>query len=122
MPGTRTGSTQALARLVGSGDSVGSLLQLAGVAAVGANVVNNLPAYAALEPTAGSTLRTFALLVGVNCGPLVLLWGSLATLLWRERCRARGLDVGWREFGALGLVGVPIVVVGSVLALAVTGG
>jgi arsenical pump membrane protein len=116
------GLDTALADLVGSGDSVGSLLQLAGVAAVGSNVVNNLPAYAALEPTAGSTLRTFALLVGVNCGPLVLMWGSLATLLWRERCRARGLDVGWREFGALGLVGVPIVVVGSVLALAVTGG
>ncbi|MGD9955263.1 MAG: SLC13 family permease [Candidatus Nanopelagicales bacterium] len=113
------GLDTALARLVGVGDSVGSLLHLAGVAAVGSNVVNNLPAYAALEPTAGSTLRTFALLVGVNCGPLVLLWGSLATLLWRDRCRARGLDVGWREFGALGLVGVPVVVVGSVLALAV---
>jgi arsenical pump membrane protein len=116
------GLDQALVRLTGTGGSVGSLLQLSGVAVVGSNVVNNLPAYAALEPTAGSTLRTFALLVGVNCGPLVLLWGSLATLLWRERCRARGLDVGWREFGALGLVGVPVVVVGSVLALAVTGG
>ena len=115
------GLDQALAHLTGTGDSVGALLQLSGVAAVGSNVVNNLPAYAALEPTAGTTLRTFALLVGVNCGPLVLLWGSLATLLWRERCRARGLEVGWREFGALGLVGVPIVVVGSVLALAVTG-
>ncbi len=116
------GLDQALARLTGTGDDVGSLLQLSGVAAVGSNVVNNLPAYAALEPTAGSTVRTFALLVGVNCGPLVLLWGSLATLLWRERCRARGLDIGWREFGALGLVGVPVVVVGSVLALAVSSG
>lgn len=115
------GLDQLLVRLTGTGDSVGSLLQLSGVAAAGSNVVNNLPAYAALEPTAGSTLRTFALLVGVNCGPLVLLWGSLATLLWRERCRARGLEVGWREFGALGLVGVPVVVVGAVLALAVTG-
>lgn len=115
------GLDQLLVRLTGTGDSVGSLLQLSGVAAAGSNVVNNLPAYAALEPTAGSTLRTFALLVGVNCGPLVLLWGSLATLLWRERCRARGLDIGWREFGALGIVGVPVVVVGAVLALAVTG-
>jgi arsenical pump membrane protein len=93
---------------------------MSGVATVGANVVNNLPAYAALEPTAGSVPRTFALLVGVNAGPLVLLWGSLATLLWRERCRARGVTVGWREFATTGLIGVPLVVVASTIALALT--
>ncbi|MFN8169662.1 MAG: ArsB/NhaD family transporter [Candidatus Nanopelagicales bacterium] len=113
------GLDEALVRLTGTGDSFASLLQLGGVATVGANVVNNLPAYAALEPTADGTLRTMVLLVGVNCGPLVLLWGSLATLLWRERCRARGLEVGWRTFAGLGLVGVPLVVVSAVAALSV---
>ena len=116
------GLDEALLHLTGTGESPGALLQLGGVATVGANVVNNLPAYAALEPTADGTLRTMTLLVGVNCGPLILLWGSLATLLWRERCRARGLDVGWRTFAGLGVVGVPLVVVAAIGALALAGG
>lgn len=115
------GLDEALLRITGTGESFGSLLQLGGAATVGANVVNNLPAYAALEPTAEGGLRTMALLVGVNCGPLILLWGSLATLLWRERCRARGVEVGWRTFAGLGLVGVPLVVVAAIGALAVVG-
>ena len=114
------GLDHLLARLTGSGDDLVALLHTSSVATVGANLVNNLPAYAALEPTAGTVPRTFALLVGVNAGPLVLLWGSLATLLWRERCRARGVDIGWREFAATGLVGVPLVVVASTVALSLT--
>ncbi|MBI1376846.1 MAG: arsenic transporter [Frankiales bacterium] len=115
------GLDAVLAGLTGSGDDAPALLRLSGVAAAGANLVNNLPAYAALEPAAGGVTRMLALLVGVNTGPLVLLWGSLATLLWRERCRARGLEVGWREFATTGLLGVPVVVVAGVLALAVAG-
>ncbi|WP_410814965.1 hypothetical protein [Micromonospora sp. 067-2] len=51
---------------------------------------------------------------------MVLLWGSLATLLWRERCQARGLDVSAREFATVGLLGMPLVVVASAAALAIT--
>jgi arsenical pump membrane protein len=116
------GLDETLLQLTGTGGSTGDLLQLGAVATVGANVVNNLPAYAALEPTADGGLRTMALLVGVNCGPLVLLWGSLATLLWRERCRARGLEISWRGFGALGLAGVPLVVCASILATSMLSG
>ena len=58
-----------------------------------------------------------ALLLGTNLGPMVLLWGSLATLLWRERLRARGLDVSARQFAAFGAVGVPVVLLSSVVAL-----
>jgi len=53
----------------------------------------------------------------VNTGPLILLWGSLATLLWRERCRARDVEISWREFASTGLIGVPLVVVASTAAL-----
>lgn len=116
------GLTDLLVGLTGTGDGPAGLLRHAGVATVSANVVNNLPAYAALEPTADGTLPVFALLVGVNCGPLVLLWGSLATLLWRERCTARGLHVPWQHFAGVGLVGVPLVVVASTAALALAGG
>jgi arsenical pump membrane protein len=118
--GQAHGLGDLLASVTGESSSLGSLLRMSGVATVGANVVNNLPAYAALEPTAGDVPRTFALLVGVNAGPLVLLWGSLATLLWRERCRARGVVVTWREFAVTGLVGVPLVVAASTVALSLT--
>ncbi len=93
------------------------------LAPAAANLVNNLPAYLALEPAAGDSVpRLLAVLVGVNAGPLVLGWGSLATLLWRERCRARGLEVTARSFAASGLELAPVVLVASVAALALVGG
>jgi len=64
------------------------------VGAVAANAVNNLPAYLALESvTSDAPVRLVALLVGVNVGPLVTVWASLATLLWRQRCRSADLAV-----------------------------
>ncbi len=106
--------------VTGDGSQVADLLQISGVAAVTSNLVNNLPAYLVMEPHAatGHSSRLLALLVGTNVGPLVLLWGSLATLLWRERLRARGLDVSARQFAAFGLFGVPVVLVTTTLALA----
>ena len=82
---------------------IGEPLQTAAVAAAGSNLVNNLPAYAALERVVPHDQLT-ALLIGVNLGPLVTPWGSLATLLWADRCRARGVEVPWRRFALTGLV------------------
>jgi arsenical pump membrane protein len=95
---------------------------VAGAGAVTSNLLNNLPAYLVLEPHAvgGGDDRLLALLLGTNIGPMVLFWGSLATLLWRERCRARGLEVSALSFAAFGLLVVPIVLASSTLALIVT--
>ena len=101
----RHGLDDALRHLVGGGGTG----RVGAVAATSANLVNNLPAYLALErSTPPADLP--ALLVGVNVGPLVLLWGSLATLLWRDRCKARGVHVPALQFTLLGVVGVPLVV------------
>ncbi len=108
----RHGLDHLLARLVGSGGNG----RVAAVAAAGANLVNNLPAYLALERTVPRS-NLLGLLAGINIGPLVLIWGSLATLLWRERCRARGVHVSFASFGLLGIVGMPIVLAATVLAL-----
>ena len=114
------GLSRRLQDAAGEGTGYGDLLRLSGVAATASNLVNNLPAYLALEPTADhSTDRVLALLLGTNLGPLVLLWGSLATLLWRERCRARDVEVSAKEFALVGLVGVPVLLVASVAALLV---
>lgn len=92
---------------------------LAAVGTLVANVVNNLPAYLALEPYAATPERLGALLVATNVGPVVLLWGSLANLLWRERCRARGLSISLWRFALEGLLVVPLAVTLGVLALVV---
>jgi arsenical pump membrane protein len=120
----RHGGDRVVSAITGEGTDLGSLLQVAGVGAVSSNVINNLPAYLVIEPAAvgGGDTRLFALLLGTNLGPLVLLWGSLATLLWRERCRARGVVVSARQFASFGLVGVPVVLISSTLALAACSG
>ena len=98
------GLRSLLVSVAGTGTSTGDLLRVGAVGATGANLVNNLPAYAALESvTADHPLRLMALLVGVNVGPLVTPWASLATLLWAQRCRARGIQVGAWSLASQGL-------------------
>lgn len=94
----RHGLQPVLASWAGSGISPADLARVAGTGALAANVVNNLPAYIALESvTADAPQRLMALLIGVNVAPLVTPWGSLATLLWAQRCRGRGLVVPARS-------------------------
>jgi arsenical pump membrane protein len=108
-----------LGRLAGTGETWPALLRLAGLGALGANLLDNLPAYLALEPVAlDHPVRLVALLVGVNAGPLVTPWASLATLLWAARCRAAGVEVSWARFALRGLVLVPVLLVTATLALA----
>lgn len=72
-------------------------------AAVGAglsNLINNLPAYKAVEYVipAADQESLLALLVGANVGPVITPWASLATLLWFESCRRHGVKVPMRRF------------------------
>jgi arsenical pump membrane protein len=71
----RAGLDHGLGRLLadaaGTSAAGPDLLRMAGVGAVTSNVANNLPAFAALEPTVGGSIpRMLALLVGTNLGPL----------------------------------------------------
>ncbi len=116
----QAGLSDVLARAAGDGEGFWAYLRLSAAGAVAANGIDNLPAYLALEPAAGaSPARLVALLVGVNCGPLVTLWASLATLLWRERCRARDVTISWWRFALRGLVLVPLLLVAGSAGLAV---
>ena len=116
------GSGPVLATIAGTGDGPLALLRMAGTGLVGANAVDNLPAYLALEPATGSPLRIAALLIGVNAGPLITPWASLATLLWHERLRTLDVDLPWRRYMLLGLVAAPVTVVLATLTLALTAG
>ncbi|MDP9092164.1 MAG: SLC13 family permease [Actinomycetota bacterium] len=111
------GGTRLLSDLIGR-----STLATTATAGVTSNVANNLPSYLAVESAvpAGHTNQLLGALIGTNAGPLVLLWGSLATLLWRERCRARGVHISALTFATVGLGGVPLVLLGSWAALTLT--
>jgi Na+/H+ antiporter NhaD/arsenite permease-like protein len=112
------GSRAVLSVLAAPGASAVDLLRIAGIGLVGANAVNNLPAYLALEPLAGHPLQLMALLIGVNAGPLITPWASLATLLWHSRLHRLGVDVPWGRYMLIGLVVAPLTVVAATLALA----
>lgn len=112
------GSATLLAAATGTGEDLLSLWQLAGVGMLGANAINNLPAYLALEPVAHTPVRLAALLIGVGAGPLITPWASLATLLWHERLHAVGVHVPWRRYLLWGLVAAPLVVALAVVPLA----
>ncbi|MBB2985017.1 SLC13 family permease [Terracoccus luteus] len=107
-----------LTSVVGSGNGPAELLRLSGIGALTSNGINNLPAYLALEGTADSSpVRLAALLVGVNAGPIVTVWGSLATILWAQRCRSAGLTVSVSRLAVTGLLVAVVVVTGATLAL-----
>lgn len=116
------GLTALLAGAAGQGESLPALLHLAALGAGAANAANNLPAYLALEPVAGSPARVAALLIGVNLGPLVTPWASLATLLWHERLRALNVRIKWSGFALAGLVVAALTVPLAVVALWVASG
>lgn len=115
----RGGVGDALGAVVPSGTGVVSLLAWAALAAVLANLVNNLPAALALLPFAApaGTGPVLAMLIGTNVGPNLTYVGSLATLLWRRIMRAHRHDVPLPEFTRLGLLTTPAAIVAGVLAL-----
>ena len=66
---------------------------------------------------AAAPSRLAALLIGVNLGPLVSPWASLATLLWHERLRVLNVPVRWGGFALAGIVAVLLTLPLAVLAL-----
>jgi len=109
----------AVSRAVPDSTTLPALLVVAGVAAVLANLVNNLPAVLVLLPAlaAAGTPALLAGLLGVNLGPNLTYTGSLATLLWRRVVRAGGGPVSHADFVRLGLRTVPLTLVAATVAL-----
>ncbi|MDN3495497.1 ArsB/NhaD family transporter [Planococcus sp. APC 4015] len=112
------GSRAVLTAFAGTGGTLPDLLRLAGSGVLASNIGNNLPAFLALQPLGDTPERLAALLIGVNAGPLITPWASLATLLWYSRISAAGVEFSWRRFVAFGLVAVPVTVTCAVLPLA----
>ncbi|SPF04933.1 SLC13 family permease [Streptomyces sp. MA5143a] len=113
------GLADALGRVMPSGSGLLALLGVAALAALIANVINNLPAVLVLVPLAAplGTGAVLAVLLGVNIGPNLTYAGSLATLLWRRIVHHHDHDVDLGEFTRLGLLTVPAALGSAVVAL-----
>ncbi|MGW5418814.1 arsenic transporter [Streptomyces sp. NPDC003943] len=113
------GLASALGHLVPDGTSLLALLGTAALAAVLANVINNLPATLVLLPLAvpSGPGAVLAVLLGVNIGPNLTYAGSLATLLWRRIVHEHDTDISLGEFTRLGLLVVPAALTLAVVAL-----
>ena len=104
--------------LIPAGTGLLALLGVAALAAVLANLLNNLPATLVLLPAVESSPGLLlAMLIGVNVGPNLTYAGSLATLLWRQILHVRGAAPKAGDFLRLGLLTVPVALVTGVLAL-----
>lgn len=115
----QNGLGEAMRGVLPEGDSLPALLAFAAVAAVLANLVNNLPAVLLLLPlvAASGPAAVLAVLIGVNIGPNLNYIGSLSNLLWRQVVHRHGLKAGFGEFSRVGLATVPLTLVVSVLGL-----
>ncbi|SRR6266516_1840058 len=102
------GPASLLGHLGGIGDSV--------VGALASVLVNNLPAATLLS--AQKPPHPLPLLIGLNVGPNLLFTGSLSAYLWYQAARATGARPSLKHSFALGLVLVPLTMIGALVALA----
>ncbi|MBO0819514.1 MAG: arsenic transporter [Nocardiopsaceae bacterium] len=106
-----------MSALVSSSAGAAGVFRAAATGAGLANLVNNLPAYLAGEAAVppGNHTQLLGLLIGVNIGPLITPWASLATLIWYDRCAVSGVRIPLRKFM---LTGACVAVAGIALSSA----
>jgi arsenical pump membrane protein len=92
--------------------------ETASVGALGSVVVNNLPAASLLAARAPT--QPYALLIGLNLGPNLLVTGALSGVLWLQVGRLAGERPSPRRFSALGAVVVPVSMAAALGALTLT--
>ena len=114
------GLGKALAAILPTRADLGGLLLVALLAAVLANLLNNLPATLLLLAVLGDAPQpgvVLAVLIGVNVGPNLTYVGSLATLLWRRVLDGTDAAPTACEFTRLGALTVPPCLVGAVILM-----
>lgn len=117
--------TQSLLLRVATGEGFAQLLAVAGLTALGSNLINNLPMILVAADSLASPLLTgditlkslYAALIGTNVGPNLTVIGSLATMIALSIIGTRGLRVSGLQYIKIGIVSVPVLLVCTVLGL-----
>lgn len=124
-----TGAVGAIGRaLVQLGDShVGATIAVSTVgAALGSNIINNLPTAITLDATlhqglgmtgSGRTAALYSTIVGCDIGPNLTHLGSLSSMIWLLLLRRRGLDVSVLDYVRVGALLTPAALIAASLAL-----
>ncbi|MGP6175278.1 SLC13 family permease [Corynebacterium sp. A21] len=114
------GGAETIRALLGAAEqSSAGLFAIAAAGALASNLINNIPAFLALEPAVNTSTGYLALLIGVNAGPLITPWASLATLLWHDQLVRAGVVFRWRTYMMLGVVLTPFALLLPTAALAI---
>lgn len=104
-----------------AGSGWGAEVRDVGLATLGADVANNLPAILVARDALGhgSSGLLWAVLLGVNAGPTLVVSGALSGLLWMDLARRNGVEVDARGYSAVGLaVGLPALVAATAVLVA----
>ncbi|MDQ6772610.1 MAG: SLC13 family permease [Candidatus Dormibacteraeota bacterium] len=91
--------------------------------ALGANLINNVPATLVLLAGAGPAPHLpfqLGVLAGADLGPNLTPVGSLSTMLWLVIVRRRGIEVKTLDYLKLGAIVTPVVLLATGLAIAAT--
>lgn len=100
----------------GAGGAVASIAS----ATVLSNVANNLPTVLAGSAVIDGSAAAWPLLIGANIGAILLVSGSLSTLLWRDTAASNDVSVSARRWSRIAVpIGLPALVVASAAHLAV---
>lgn len=100
--------TLGVAHLFHDGTAAGQV-RIAFVSMAGASLVNNLPTtLVGVSAITAHVNDVWPLLFGANKGPILMLHGSLAGLLWRDTARRLDVEVTPWQYTRVGvMVGVP---------------
>ncbi len=116
---------QLLFRLSG-GTSLGAVLVGTGGAALGTNLINNVPMAVVLTSSLHSLQHAplavqhgfiAATIFGCDLGPNVTTVGSLATVLWLLILRRRNLDVSGLDYFKVGVVVTPLMLLAGAVTI-----
>ncbi len=115
-----TGLTTAFGHLLlhlSGGSSIGAVMIGTAGAALGTNIVNNVPMAVVLNSALQSVQHApqsvqngfiAAAIFGCDLGPNLTTVGSLATVLWLLILRRRGLDVSGLDYFKIGILVTPL--------------
>jgi arsenical pump membrane protein len=85
---------------------------------VASDVSNNLPAVLTAQRALHDRTQVWALLVGANIGPVLVISGALCGLLWRDTARNLGVHVSGRRYTHIGLrVGLPALIAAGAVVI-----
>ncbi len=104
--------------------SFAQILVAAVGAALGSNIVNNIPmgllSISVLTEAHSTAATLYGALLGCNIGPNLTVAGSLATMLVISSARKKGSTIGAWDFFKVGIIAMPAILLSAVVALWVT--